>query len=129
MTASRAPGTCCGRDAGTLVGYARILDDGDWARIGRVLVVREARGRGIADELVRTALEIIGDREVRLDAQTGLRGWYASYGFVVTGPEFDEDGVFHVPMARPARSLVSLRRRQRCRISTSRDASSASSAP
>ncbi len=42
----------------------------------------------------------IGDREVRLDAQTGLRDWYASYGFEVSGPEFDEDGVFHVPMRR-----------------------------
>ena len=81
--------------------YARVLDDGEWARIGRVLVAPEARGRGLAAELVRTALEVIGDREVRLDAQTGLRDWYASYGFVVTGPEFDEDGVIHVPMRRP----------------------------
>jgi ElaA protein len=85
----------------TLVAYARVLDDGDWARIGRVLVAQEARGRGLAAELVRTALEVIGDREVRLDAQTGLRDWYASYGFVVTGPEFDDDGVIHVPMRRP----------------------------
>ena len=85
----------------TLVAYARVLDDGEWARIGRVLVAPEARGRGLAAELVRTALEVIGDREVRLDAQTGLRDWYASYGFVVTGPEFDEDGVIHVPMRRP----------------------------
>jgi ElaA protein len=86
---------------GELVGYARVLDDGDWARIGRVLVARHARGQGLADELVRTALELTGDREVRLDAQTGLGDWYASYGFVPTGPEFDDDGVFHVPMARP----------------------------
>jgi ElaA protein len=83
-----------------LVAYARVLDDGGWARIGRVLVAPATRGRGLADELVRTALEVIGDREVRLDAQTGLRDWYASYGFVVTGPEFDEDGVIHVPMRR-----------------------------
>jgi ElaA protein len=86
---------------GELVGYARVLDDGDWARIGRVLVARHARGQGLADELVRTALELTGDREVRLDAQTGLGDWYASYGFVPTGPAFDDDGVFHVPMARP----------------------------
>ena len=86
---------------GELVAYARVLDDGGWARIGRVLVAQQARGRGLADELVRTALDVIGDREVRLDAQTGLRDWYASYGFEVTGPAFDEDGVFHVPMARP----------------------------
>jgi ElaA protein len=86
---------------GELVGYARVLDDGDWARIGRVLVARHARGQGLADELVRMALELTGDREVRLDAQTGLGDWYASYGFVPTGPAFDDDGVFHVPMARP----------------------------
>ena len=49
---------------------------------------------------MRAALEAIGDREVRLDAQTGLLEWYASYGFVATGPAFDEDGVLHVPMAR-----------------------------
>ena len=84
-----------------LVAYARVLDDVDAARIGRVLVTKDARGQGLADELVRTALEVVGDREVRLDAQTGLRDWYASYGFAITGPEFDEDGVFHVPMARP----------------------------
>ena len=85
---------------GLLVAYARVLDDGEWARIGRVLVAEDARGQGLADELVRTALTEIGDREVRLDAQTGLRDWYASYGFQVTGPAFDEDGVFHVPMRR-----------------------------
>ena len=87
---------------GELVGYARVLDDGAWARIGRVLVAPPARGQGYADELVRAALEIVGDREVRLDAQTGLRDWYASYGFQVTGPDFDDDGVLHSPMRRPA---------------------------
>jgi ElaA protein len=85
---------------GLLVGYARVLDDGDWARIGRVLVAPAARGQGLADELVRTALELTDDREVRLDAQTGLRDWYASYGFEVSGPAFDDDGVMHIPMTR-----------------------------
>ena len=85
-----------------------------------MLVAKDARGRGLADELVRTALEVIGDREVRLDAQTGLRDWYASYGFEVTGPAFDEDGVFHVPMARPRASRGCPSRRKRWRFSTSR---------
>jgi ElaA protein len=93
-----------GRD-GQLVAYARVLEDGGWARIGRVLVAKEARGQGLADELVRTALDVIGDREARLDAQTGLRDWYASYGFEVTGPAFDDDGVLHIPMTRPARQI------------------------
>jgi ElaA protein len=90
------------RRDGVLVAYARVLDDGGWARLGRVVVSKPQRGQGFADEIVRAALDVIGDREIRLDAQTGLRDWYASYGFEVTGPEFDEDGVFHVPMARPS---------------------------
>ena len=91
-------------DEGGLVGYLRLLDDGDAARIGRVVVAPPARGRGLADALMGAALTAAGDRAVRLDAQVGLTGWYAGYGFAVTGPEFDEDGVRHAPMTRPARS-------------------------
>lgn len=83
-----------------LVGCLRVLDDGGWARIGRVVVAPPARGRGLAVVLMDRAMEECGDREVRLDAQTGLAGFYRGYGFEVTGPEFDEDGVMHVPMRR-----------------------------
>jgi ElaA protein len=85
-----------------LVGCLRVLDDGGWARIGRVVVAPPARGRGLAAVLMDEALRVCGEREVRLDAQTGLTGFYVSYGFEVTGPEFDDDGVMHVPMARAA---------------------------
>ena len=85
-----------------VVGTLRVLDDGGWARIGRVVVAPAARGRGLAALLMDEAMALCGDREVRLDAQTGLTGFYAGYGFEVTGPEFDEDGVMHVPMARAA---------------------------
>ena len=37
------------RDGTRLVGYARVLDDGDAWRIGRVVLAEEARGRGLAD--------------------------------------------------------------------------------
>ena len=87
-----------------LIGCLRVLDDGGWARIGRVAVAQSARGRGLAAVLMDEALAVCGDREVRLDAQTGLTAFYAGYGFEVTGPEFDEDGVMHVPMRRPARA-------------------------
>ena len=64
------------REAGELVAYLRLLDDGAEARIGRVVVAPEARGRGYADELMRAAMLETGDRAVVLDAQTGLAGWY-----------------------------------------------------
>ena len=86
-----------------VVGTLRVLDDGNWARIGRVVVAPSARGRGMAAVLMDEAMALCGDREVRLDAQTGLTGFYEGYGFEVTGPEFDEDGIMHVPMSRPRR--------------------------
>ena len=89
-------------DDPVVVGTLRVLDDGDWARIGRVVVAPSARGRGLAALLMDEAMALCGDREVRLDAQTGLTAFYEGYGFEVTGPEFDEDGVMHVPMARAA---------------------------
>ena len=91
-----------------VVGTLRVLDDGGWARIGRVVVAPAARGRGLAALLMDEAMALCGDREVRLDAQTGLTGFYAGYGFEVTGPEFDEDGVMHVPMRRAGTGPQSL---------------------
>lgn len=85
---------------GEPVGYLRLLDDDGTARIGRVLVAPAHRGYGLADQLVTTALAVVGDRASRLDAQTPLAGWYATYGYVVTGPEFMEDGIPHLPMRR-----------------------------
>ena len=90
-------------DKGAVVGTLRVLDDGGWSRIGRVVVAPAARGRGLAAVMMDEAMALCGDREVRLDAQTGLTAFYEGYGFVVTGPEFDEDGVMHVPMRRPRR--------------------------
>lgn len=87
-------------DEDAVIGTLRVLDDGGWSRIGRVVVAPAARGRGLAAVMMDEAMALCGDREVRLDAQTGLTTFYEGYGFVVTGPEFDEDGVMHVPMAR-----------------------------
>ena len=86
------------RDHDRLVGYARVVDDGEVWRIGRVVLAREARGRGLADTLVTTALADCVGRDVVLDAQAPLVDWYATFGFAVVGEEFLEDGIPHVPM-------------------------------
>ncbi|WP_416955418.1 GNAT family N-acetyltransferase [Nocardioides sp. T5] len=91
-----------GRDR--VVGTLRVLDDGGWARIGRVVVAPTVRGRGLAAVMMDEAMTLCGDREVRLDAQTGLTSFYEGYGFAATGPEFDEDGIMHVPMTRRERT-------------------------
>jgi ElaA protein len=88
-------------DGGRLVGYARVLDDGEAWRIGRVVLARAARGRGLADVVMRAALASCPGRDVVLDAQSPLAGWYAALGFVVEGEEFLEDDIPHLPMRRP----------------------------
>ncbi len=91
---------------GTLIGYARVLDDATTWRVGRVVLAPSARGRGLADQLVHTALEVCPDRDVVLDAQSPLAGWYATFGFTPDGEEFLEDGIPHVPMRRVHESPV-----------------------
>jgi ElaA protein len=90
---------------GEPVAYLRLLSEPDGtARIGRVVVARQARGAGLAGRLMAEALARIGERECVLDAQTPLVGFYTGLGFTPTGPEFMEDGVAHVPMRRGVHS-------------------------
>ena len=86
------------QDDGELLGYARVLDDGGEWRIGRVVLDPRARGRGLADRLLETALTVCRGRPVVMDAQTPLRAWYERFGFEVDGPEFLDDGIPHLPM-------------------------------
>lgn len=92
------------RKGGDLLGYARVLDDGDVWRVGRVVLRPSARGSGLADVLMRGALDACSaadaTRPVVLDAQSPLTDWYATFGFTVAGPEFLEDGIPHTPMCR-----------------------------
>ena len=86
---------------GEPIAYLRVLDDGDRVRIGRVLVARSHRGRGLAGRLMQEALDFVGDRPSCLDAQSYLAHWYTRFGYRQDGGEFVEDGIPHVPMRRP----------------------------
>lgn len=88
------------QDGDDVLGYARVLDDRDVWRIGRVVLTAATRGRGLADVLMTTALQVCVGRDVVLDAQSPLADWYAGFGFEVSGPEFVEDGIPHLPMRR-----------------------------
>ena len=88
-------------DEGVVLGCARVLDEGDTWRIGRVALHPTVRGKGWADRLMEAALQVCPDKDVVLDAQAPLVDWYVSFGFEVSGPEFLDDGIPHVPMRRP----------------------------
>jgi len=86
---------------GTVLATLRLLVDADGsARIGRVATSSAARGQGLAGKLMDRALELAAGRRVVLHAQSQLVGWYARFGFVRDGPDFDEDGIPHTPMRR-----------------------------
>ncbi|GLZ80138.1 ElaA protein [Actinorhabdospora filicis] len=91
------------RDAsGEVAAYLRVLDDGPGAprRIGRVCTAKQARGTGLGDLLMRAAVDAVGDAPSLLHAQTYAAGFYERFGYTVSGPEFMDDGIPHVPMTR-----------------------------
>lgn len=103
-----------GRDIedGTLIAWAqegdevlatiRILTEVEHSEIGRVATAFNARGRGLAAELIRRAVADHGHRELRMGAQKRLADWYARFGFEISGPDYVEDDIVHVPMTRVA---------------------------
>lgn len=98
-----------GQSDGQLRAYARLLPPGlkhPDAMIGRVLTSPQARGQGLGRALVEQALRACHDlwpgQAVSISAQAHLQGFYASLGFVVTGPIYVEDGIAHIDMRRSA---------------------------
>ena len=86
---------------GAVLATLRLLADPDGsARIGRVATAVSARGSGLAALLMQRAIELSTGRVIVLEAQSQLQGWYARFGFEVSGADYLEDGIAHVPMRR-----------------------------
>jgi len=90
-----------------MVAYARIFKAGDYlaqASIGRVLVKKEQRqyrfGRDIMEASIKAVEEEFNETSIALSAQTYLRQFYNSLGFVEKGGEYLEDGIPHVMMVK-----------------------------
>lgn len=80
--------------------YLRLLREGGHYRVGRVVTAKHVRGQGLAARLMTAALGFIGDTDSVLHAQTYAQGFYAKFGYVPEGEEFDEDGIPHITMWR-----------------------------
>jgi ElaA protein len=85
-----------------VLAYLRILADDGEERVGRVVVAKTERGNGHAARLMAHALTVIGNRDSVLEAQAHLVVFYERFGYTVTGPQYLEDGIPHVPMRRAA---------------------------
>lgn len=93
------------RDGDRAVGAARIVFIKDTAKIGRVCVAPDARGRGLGAALIRTAMdvarEVPGVTAARLSAQVRAMEFYKALGFRSEGPQYDDLGVPHQMMVQP----------------------------
>ena len=82
------------------VGTGRLLPDG---HIGRMAVLAGWRGRGIGAALLTALMAEAARRGMRrlvLNAQTHAMDFYAGFGFVPEGAEFEEAGLPHRTMTR-----------------------------
>lgn len=85
---------------GRALGTGRLLPDG---HIGRMAVLREARGCGVGSALLLALTEEArrrGHAEAVLNAQLHAVPFYARHGFVAEGEPFDDAGIAHVTMRR-----------------------------
>lgn len=94
---------------GEIVAYLRVLPAGvsyDEASIGRVLVKKDYRGQGLAQQLLENALRFLEDElhetTIKIQAQDYLRKFYGSFGFEVISETYLEDDIPHVDMLKKA---------------------------
>ncbi|TWT24640.1 GNAT family N-acetyltransferase [Planomicrobium sp. CPCC 101110] len=92
-------------EGGKTLAYARLVPAGvkyEIPSIGRVIVHPEARGRGLAKQLMTHCMEYILSEwkaeEIQLQGQVYLQEFYESFGFQPVSEAYDEDGIPHVDM-------------------------------
>lgn len=84
---------------GVPVGSARLLAQGDTGKVGRVCVLREARGTGLGAALMQASVAqfraMPGITKVKLGAQLSALGFYERLGFSAYGDVFLDAGIEH----------------------------------
>ena len=87
-----------------LVGYTRVFVENTYfkeASFGRAVVKKNHRGEGYGHLLVDKSLEHLKSKKqspIKISAQSYLKEFYASHGFVAKGHEYMEDGIPHTAM-------------------------------
>ena len=88
--------------SGQALGTARLLQpEAGVAKVGRMAVLREHRGRGFGQRLLQALVSNArhrDDHQVVLSAQRSAEGFYARFGFEPVGEPYDEVGIPHVAM-------------------------------
>ncbi|MBL4709134.1 MAG: GNAT family N-acetyltransferase [Flavobacteriales bacterium] len=99
-------------ESGEVIAITRVLPKGisyDDISIGRVVLKKEFRGKGIADVLLQKTLDFVaqefGRQSIRISAQTYLINYYQKHSFIPVGEEYLEDDLPHIEMLLEIRDV------------------------
>ena len=91
-----------------LCAYLRVIKPkilADEAVLGRLFVVKDERGAGLAKKLMELAFANIQKSDpgvtLKISAQVYLQHFYESMGFKAISEPYDEDGIQHIAMLKP----------------------------
>ncbi|NLX94028.1 MAG: GNAT family N-acetyltransferase [Clostridiales bacterium] len=83
------------------IGSGRLYIHDDIARLGRVAVLKDKRGKGYASVICNALIDIArreGAKVATLDSQAYVASLYEKMGFIRDGDEFLEEGILHIKM-------------------------------
>lgn len=93
-------------EEGRLAAYQRLFaPEGEGpARLGRIVVSPDFRGRRLGDRLIREGIArtaaLYPGAALFLSAQAHLERFYAGHGFLPVSGIYEEDGIRHIDMRR-----------------------------
>ena len=87
-----------------LCGYTRVFPKNTYfkeASFGRTVVKKTHRGKGYGHVLVKESIKYLKNKNenpIKISAQSYLKKFYASHGFIPKGEEYLEDNIPHTAM-------------------------------
>ena len=92
---------------GKIVAYTRLFNSGEYfdtPSFGRVIIKETERKYGYGHHLIKASIQAVVDNynetKITISAQTYLKKFYESHGFVKVGEDYLEDGIPHIEMIR-----------------------------
>jgi ElaA protein len=89
--------------------YLRLIPPGgksEMPALGRILTTVPYRGKRLGEQLVAMGIDEAKrrypGRAIKISAQLYLEKFYRNFGFIKTSEPYDEDGIPHIDMLRPA---------------------------
>jgi len=96
---------------GQVIANARIYETQEnKVHIGRILVKKEYRGKGLAKELMQRAIDFMEDtypgQTIEMMAEEYVQGLYEEFGFEVVSEPLVSEGILHVWMEKEPETIT-----------------------